>query len=64
MSDHDEREHAELLKDARLAWLEQTIHALRVRELGESGSVDAFAVLALHSTVKSWAGLLNLEVLT
>ncbi len=57
-----ERLHAELVKEGRLEWLEQTFHALRVRELLEPGSVDPFAVESLHTTVTDWARLLRLDV--
>jgi hypothetical protein len=58
----DERQHADLVKAGRMEWLEHTTALLRAREEAEPGSVDPFAVLALHSTMTSWARLLNLDV--
>lgn len=57
-----EQDHAALVKAGRLEWLEQTMTVLRAREAVDPASVPAFAVLAIHSAVASWARLLDLEV--
>lgn len=57
-----ERAHADLLRQDRLDRLVQITTELAERERTEPGSVHDLAVHALHSSVTSWARLLDLGV--